>query len=657
MRLVADGAVIEDENVTNVAVRSGVFSLEIPANETLTLALGESSAVTVELIVDGAILPQSNLLATPYGLYCAAAATSRNTTSLGGRSMPEWTLKSELADADSATAPVQWRGVTDLPLPCPPGSFLSSIDGLGGDAACLAAADVSSVAVGEGLSGGRAGGDVTISVDPAQVQLRVSGQCAAGQAISRVDEGGGVACEAVEHPAVTLIGSGAGVSGALTGTTTEVQLDPSVVHPRVTAGCATGDYLRGFGSDGSVVCDDDATTFARIVTVAPVPGDALASGAALLNAVAAIDDARESNRYLVKIEPGVYDLGVAALVMKPYVDVEGSGASVTVIAGVGTGDYSHAVIHAADAMELRSLRVRCTETEPDHYYATGILIEDGSPVIRAVAVEVDMDNGVDDPATYGIRVGGSAAPRLINVEVRVFAPSGDATAVAAIGVGESRPLLSIDGLVASLDGGAVPIGFAVRKAEGDIRDVQVRASGLGIGSPNGFIVVDGAVVATEIWVDVDGSGYGGFAGQLVNSAFDVTDFHFKVAGQYGLMVAGGWGNLASGAVEVLGGIGGPADGVFVATAVGDATLTLVDVDVEVLGASAGSNNGIRCDDSGSAIDLRDSSVFGDPAFVGVTGATIRVAMSQVAGGVTGAVGTTCVAAYDGSFQPLSATCH
>lgn len=49
------------------------------------------------------------------------------------------------------------------------------------------------------------------------------------------------------------------------------------------------------------------------------------------SAIDSITNASATNRYLVKVMPGVYDLGTASLQMKDYVDVEGSGAENTVI--------------------------------------------------------------------------------------------------------------------------------------------------------------------------------------------------------------------------------------------------------------------------------------------------------------------------------------
>ncbi|HEY3122638.1 MAG TPA: hypothetical protein VGK70_01075, partial [Thermoanaerobaculia bacterium] len=88
----------------------------------------------------------------------------------------------------------------------------------------------------------------------------------------------------------------------------------------------------------------------RTVLVSPVPGDAAASGTALLNAIAGITDASVTNPYLVKIEPGVFDLGNSTLTTKLYVDIEGSGRLVTTITSGAA-----LTIDDSASVELRSL--------------------------------------------------------------------------------------------------------------------------------------------------------------------------------------------------------------------------------------------------------------------------------------------------------------
>lgn len=99
----------------------------------------------------------------------------------------------------------------------------------------------------------------------------------------------------------------------------------------------------------------------RTVIVSPVPGDPVASGTALRNTMAGISSPSATNRWLLKIEPGTYDVGGTSLAMRPYVDIEGSGIESTVIRGNGDASaLPNATLEGADNTELRFLTVQAT---------------------------------------------------------------------------------------------------------------------------------------------------------------------------------------------------------------------------------------------------------------------------------------------------------
>ena len=92
-----------------------------------------------------------------------------------------------------------------------------------------------------------------------------------------------------------------------------------------------------------------------------------------------------TNPWLVKMEPGIYDLGDEALVMRPFVDIEGSGQGVTSITSAGV----FAVIAASDA-EIRELTVESTSPHPP-----GL----GCPTPLQDCYAVLVDTGVDAKIT------------------------------------------------------------------------------------------------------------------------------------------------------------------------------------------------------------------------------------------------------------------
>ncbi|HEX4962450.1 MAG TPA: hypothetical protein VF173_16565 [Thermoanaerobaculia bacterium] len=94
----------------------------------------------------------------------------------------------------------------------------------------------------------------------------------------------------------------------------------------------------------------------RTVLVSPTPGNPAASGTTLRNALAAIPSPSSMDRWLVKIEPGIYDIGTTPLPMRSWVDIEGSGIGVTTIHG-SVDSSSDGTINGADNAELRFLTV------------------------------------------------------------------------------------------------------------------------------------------------------------------------------------------------------------------------------------------------------------------------------------------------------------
>jgi hypothetical protein len=101
------------------------------------------------------------------------------------------------------------------------------------------------------------------------------------------------------------------------------------------------------------------TIYRRTVVVKPGV-DAQDSGSILLERLAEITDASADNPYLLKIEPGIYDIGAAVLQMKEYVDIEGSGVWVTKITGTGNSSSDTGTVWGSNNAELRNLTVHNT---------------------------------------------------------------------------------------------------------------------------------------------------------------------------------------------------------------------------------------------------------------------------------------------------------
>ncbi len=111
----------------------------------------------------------------------------------------------------------------------------------------------------------------------------------------------------------------------------------------------------------NIVIGGNTTDIGTIIFVSPKPGDSpTTAGTALLNTLNGITDNSADNPYLIKIGPGVYDLGATSLQMKPYVDIEGSGEKTTKITGTTSGWPPNGTINGASNAELRFLTVENT---------------------------------------------------------------------------------------------------------------------------------------------------------------------------------------------------------------------------------------------------------------------------------------------------------
>ena len=103
--------------------------------------------------------------------------------------------------------------------------------------------------------------------------------------------------------------------------------------------------------------DEFQGAYSRTIVVSPGPTEA-ASGQALLDAIAGISGNSATNTFLVKLEPGIYELGTTPLVTKPFVDIEGSGPLMTVIRSSGSSSTTQGTVMLGTQVELRLLQVR-----------------------------------------------------------------------------------------------------------------------------------------------------------------------------------------------------------------------------------------------------------------------------------------------------------
>ena len=129
---------------------------------------------------------------------------------------------------------------------------------------------VTGVTAGTGLSGGGSGGDVTLSVNTAVIQARVTSVCAAGQSIRAIAADGTVTCE-VDDVGLTVEGDAVVGNEVVDATNTSLTrsglgtaaspytlaVNTTVIQGRVTGSCVAGQSIRAIAQDGTVTCEVD----------------------------------------------------------------------------------------------------------------------------------------------------------------------------------------------------------------------------------------------------------------------------------------------------------------------------------------------------------------------------------------------------------------
>lgn len=188
--------------------------------------------------------------------------------------------------------------------------------------------------------------------------------------------------------------------------------------------------------------------YVRTAIVSPTPGNDLASGTTLINTLAGLTPAPSStNKWLVKIEPGIYNTGTTTLPMRSWVDIEGSGVLQTTIRGtVGptlaspnfdevlvartSASLNQGVVRGADNAEIRQLTIECVSTAQQPS-CMGMINESVSP--RIIDVRIRAVTPLTGGSRWGMR-NYYASPYLDNVDIKVGnATDGDNYGIVNVG--------------------------------------------------------------------------------------------------------------------------------------------------------------------------------------------------------------------------------
>jgi hypothetical protein len=200
---------------------------------------------------------------------------------------------------------------------------------------------------GSGITSNQTAGDVVLSTDPSILQTRISSTCPSGSAIKGINSDGSVNCEPTGTGTITGVTAGTGLTGG--GTSGNVTLN-------VDLGTGTNQAARGDHTHDGLY----QQKYGKAAVVAKSGGDYTAPVAAMADITTWCGTPSATNPCLLKIMPGVYDIGANSLQMQPYVDIEGSGENVTVISAAVTDTNwppNIAAVIGANNAELRFITI------------------------------------------------------------------------------------------------------------------------------------------------------------------------------------------------------------------------------------------------------------------------------------------------------------
>jgi hypothetical protein len=334
--------------------------------------------------------------------------------------------------------------------------------------------------------------------DPANLTSLNAGNLTSGTVPDARVSGAYSQAVSLPNPANAFSGSFSGDGFALTnlnasslasGTLPDARLSGSYSSPLTLSNAG-----NSFSGDGSGLTNLNAQPrYVRSVVVSPV-GAPAANGAALLAALASITTASASNPWLLKIEPGIYDVGAASLVMKPFVDVEGSGETVTRITGAGSASSSVGTVQGADNAELRFLSVESVGGA----FATALLLDGVSTSLGRVTALAT--GGATE--SRGIGISNAASPLLRDVTASASSVAGNSRGISVRSLSTPR-LAGVT--AASLAGNAESVGIYYDGGSAlELHEVRASATGAPAGANRAVYGNNASLEA----VDLVASAYG-----------------------------------------------------------------------------------------------------------------------------------------------------
>lgn len=295
-------------------------------------------------------------------------------------------------------------------------------------------------------------------------------------------------------------------------------LQNAVTGNIIAAGAVTNDKIQvGTITKDRLAFTVDSAKYGNLVIVAKSGGDFTSP----IDAINSVTTASAANPFVVKVMPGVYDLGTSSLQMKEYVYLEGSGEDSTVITStvqvLGDNTCDSGTINMANNSSVKKIQIKNSAQNGTSGYAN-IGISFANVMAKVEDVKVFAGNAaVTGGVITGICSGGSLGYAILN-NVTVEANNGSASAFCSNSGGymtilNSRGVAVTNGTAIAVDSrGEGPVGTVVVTNSyleakgiqgGGSRTIDAGACNINISNSKMFAQDDGSDVSYGMWIGND----------------------------------------------------------------------------------------------------------------------------------------------------------
>jgi hypothetical protein len=429
-----------------------------------------------------------------------------------------------------------------------------------------------------------------------------------------------------------------------------------------------------------------------------------ANGNALMIALSNISGNSATNPWLIKVEPGIFDLGSSGLTLKDYVDIEGSGPGVTTItssqprtpgnlATINVPVGVHAEVReltvqniSSDAIGITSSSTNFALTRANVVIPNGAVSTFGILGTAATIARTSFQLTSSNNTSEAIYVSGNPAIKDVTIVIQ-----NTSAVVLATGITITGGSPTIDNAVVTVSGAQSNYGAQLLQGSTTLisnsRFTVITSNSAG--AADGIRAFGGACTLQDLTISVTGGGsnYGivlnGLSGPAITSIVRrATISASGAANENNGVYVEGYQSATLRDLEVQASGGNQAVAVFAEYANFSGTgQSLVIMDSRLQASGGSFNDGINVSGFGntltivrtsatasggtsyglSELDARNVFNIDHSQVSGGTGSVhlndlFRAGASQLAGTVSPALGT-CAACYSGSYAALSAACQ